>query len=116
MGAGPIGCLHVRLARARGAGRVFLVDLNRERLDLSADRVRPDAAIDGADTDVVEQVRKLTDGRGADVVITAAASKAAQEQAFALCARQAPDQLLRRPAQGRPDDPGATATSCTTRS
>jgi L-iditol 2-dehydrogenase len=89
MGAGPIGCLHVRLARARGAGRVFLVDLNRERLDLSADRVRPDAAICGADTDVVDQVRKLTDGRGADVVITAAASKAAQEQAFALCARQA---------------------------
>ncbi len=89
MGAGPIGCLHVRLARARGAGRVFLVDLNRERLDLSADRVRPDATIYGADTDVVDEVRKLTDGRGADVVITAAASKAAQEQAFALCARQA---------------------------
>ncbi|MEV4617231.1 zinc-dependent dehydrogenase [Asanoa sp. NPDC049573] len=89
MGAGPIGCLHVRLARARGARRVFLVDLNPERLALSADRVRPDAAIRGADVDVVDEIRKLTDGRGADVVITAAASKAAQEQAFALCARQA---------------------------
>ena len=30
IGSGPIGCLHVRLARARGAARVFLVDLNRE--------------------------------------------------------------------------------------
>ncbi|MEV0716560.1 zinc-dependent dehydrogenase [Asanoa sp. NPDC050611] len=89
MGAGPIGCLHVRLARARGAQRVFLVDLNPDRLALSAARVRPDAAICGADTDVVDEVRKLTDGRGADVVITAAAAKAAQEQAFALCARQA---------------------------
>ncbi|MGH3454068.1 MAG: alcohol dehydrogenase catalytic domain-containing protein, partial [Nocardioidaceae bacterium] len=33
VGAGPIGCLHVRLARARGANRVFLVELNRARLD-----------------------------------------------------------------------------------
>ena len=32
VGSGPIGCLHVRLARARGAARVFLVDLNAERL------------------------------------------------------------------------------------
>jgi L-iditol 2-dehydrogenase len=27
IGSGPIGCLHVRLARSRGAGRVFLVEL-----------------------------------------------------------------------------------------
>ena len=45
VGAGPIGCLHVRLARARGAKRVFLIDVNRGRLDMSADAVHPDAAI-----------------------------------------------------------------------
>jgi NADPH-dependent 2,4-dienoyl-CoA reductase/sulfur reductase-like enzyme len=27
VGAGPIGCLHVRLARARGAARVVLIEL-----------------------------------------------------------------------------------------
>ncbi|WP_049574734.1 zinc-dependent dehydrogenase [Nonomuraea sp. SBT364] len=85
MGAGPIGCLHVRLARARGAGRVFLVDVNADRLAVAADLVRPDAAIDG---DVVEQVLKLTGGRGADVVITAAAAGVAQEQAVRMTARQ----------------------------
>jgi L-iditol 2-dehydrogenase len=36
IGAGPIGCLHVRLARARGAARVFLVELNQQRLEMSA--------------------------------------------------------------------------------
>jgi L-iditol 2-dehydrogenase len=86
VGAGPIGCLHVRLARSRGAARVFLVDLNAERLAMSAERVAPDAALTG--TDVVDQVLKLTDGRGADVVITAAASGAAQEQALQMAARQ----------------------------
>ncbi|MDG4787613.1 zinc-dependent dehydrogenase [Micromonospora sp. WMMD1102] len=88
VGSGPIGCLHVRLARARGAGRVFLVDLNRERLELAAGLVRPDAAICGAEVDPVDEVLKLTDGRGADVIITAAASGAAQEQAVQMAARQ----------------------------
>jgi L-iditol 2-dehydrogenase len=86
IGAGPIGCLHVRLARSRGAARVFLADLNADRLAMSADRVRPDAAIRG--TDLVDDVLKLTDGRGADVVVTAAASGAAQEQALRMAARQ----------------------------
>ncbi|MEH1017574.1 zinc-dependent dehydrogenase [Micromonospora sp. CPCC 206060] len=88
VGSGPIGCLHVRLARARGAARVFLVDLNRERLDLATNLVQPDAAICGAETDVVDAVLKLTEGRGADVVITATAAGNAQEQAVQMTARQ----------------------------
>lgn len=87
IGAGPIGCLHVRLARARGAARVFLVEVNRQRLDMSAAVVEPDAAICGSEVDAIDEVRKLTDGRGADVVITAAASGAAQEDALRMVAR-----------------------------
>jgi len=87
VGAGPIGCLHVRLARARGARRVFLIDLNSGRLRMSADAVSPDAAIDGSQVDTIDEVRKLTNGRGADVVITAAASGKAQEAAQHMLAR-----------------------------
>ncbi|MBF8191610.1 alcohol dehydrogenase catalytic domain-containing protein [Nonomuraea sp. K274] len=88
IGSGPIGCLHVRLARARGAARVFLVDLNAERLAMAANLVHPDESIRGDEFDVVDEVLKLTGGRGADVVITAAASGAAQEQAIQMAARQ----------------------------
>jgi L-iditol 2-dehydrogenase len=88
MGAGPIGCLHVRLARARGADRVFLVDVNRERLDLAAALVAPDAAVWGGQADVVDAIVRLSDGRGADVVVTATASGAAQEQALRMAARR----------------------------
>ncbi|MDT0303612.1 zinc-dependent dehydrogenase [Streptomonospora wellingtoniae] len=84
-GAGPVGCMHVRMARARGAARVFLVELNRERLDMSAAVVSPDAAIAG---DPVEEVLRLTGGRGPDVVITAAASNRAQEDAVRMAARR----------------------------
>jgi L-iditol 2-dehydrogenase len=88
IGAGPIGCLHVRLARARGAARVFLVELNRQRLDMSAAVVAPDAAICGAETDAIQAVLELTDGRGVDVAITAAASGQAQEDALRMIARR----------------------------
>ena len=88
VGSGPIGCLHVRLARARGAARVFLADINADRLAMAADLVRPDEAIRAGDADLVDTVLKLTGGRGADVVITAAASGAAQEQAIQMTARQ----------------------------
>ena len=83
MGAGPIGCLHVRLARARGASKVFLIDVNAARLELAA-RLGADALINASTVDPIAAVRDLTDGRGADVVITAAASKVAQEQALSM--------------------------------
>ena len=87
VGSGPIGCLHVRLARSYGAARVFLVELSRERLELAAGLVHPDAAICSEDEDAVARIRELTDGRGVDVAITAAASGAAQEQALQMLAR-----------------------------
>ncbi|HLS40580.1 MAG TPA: zinc-dependent dehydrogenase [Ornithinicoccus sp.] len=87
MGAGPIGCLHVRLARARGARRVILVELSPQRLAMAAELVEPDATVSAQDEDVVARVKELTEGRGPDVVITAAASGAAQEQAVEMVAR-----------------------------
>jgi L-iditol 2-dehydrogenase len=88
VGSGPIGCLHVRLAKARGAARVFLVEVNAERLARAAELVRPDEAVHAGDGPVADQILKLTDGRGADVVITAAASAAAQQEAVTYAARQ----------------------------
>jgi L-iditol 2-dehydrogenase len=88
VGAGPIGCLHVRLARARGAARVFLIELNARRLELAAGLIGPDEAVGAGATDTVEAVRALTGGRGADVVIVAAGSGRAQEDALRMAARR----------------------------
>jgi L-iditol 2-dehydrogenase len=88
IGAGPIGCLHVRLARANGAQRVFLLDLNRARLEQAAALVAPDAAACSGAGDPIAEVLALTDGRGVDVAITAAAAGVAQEQALSMLARQ----------------------------
>ena len=87
-GAGPIGCMHIRIARGvHKAGQIALVDINSERLQMSADAVQPDHIIDGSQVNVVDEVLRLTDGRGADVVITATPAKITQEQAIAMAAR-----------------------------
>src|SRR5207249_3187042 len=89
IGAGPVGCLHARLARRQAAARVFLADLGRsERLSLAASLIAPEAAIDAADTDLAGEVMRLTGGRGADVVIVCAASGQAQQQAVRMAARR----------------------------
>jgi L-iditol 2-dehydrogenase len=86
MGAGPIGCLHIRLARAFGATQVMLADINGDRLKLSADAVRPDLAIDMSVQNLNDVVLAATDGVGPTVIITAAPSGQAQEQAIGLVA------------------------------
>jgi L-iditol 2-dehydrogenase len=87
-GAGPIGCMHIRIARGvHRCGPVYLVDVNADRLKMSADAVQPEETIDGSEVDVVSRVMELTGGRGADVIITATAANVTQEQAIAMAAR-----------------------------
>ena len=88
-GAGPIGCMHIRIARGvHKAGQIWLVDVNAERLAMSAAAVSPDGTIDASTEDVVARVMELTAGRGADVVITATPANVTQEQAISMAARQ----------------------------
>lgn len=85
MGAGPIGCLHVALAKARGA-RVFISEPSETRLALAA-RFQPDALINPVEEDFVARVRDLTGGLGADIVVCANPIAATQAQAV-LAARK----------------------------
>ncbi|MEC3953936.1 zinc-dependent dehydrogenase [Nocardia sp. CDC153] len=87
-GAGPIGCMHTRIARGvHACGPVYLIDVNADRLKLSAHAVQPDEVINAAEVDAVQRVLELTGGRGADVIITATAANITQEQAIAMAAR-----------------------------
>ncbi|MGE5557616.1 MAG: alcohol dehydrogenase catalytic domain-containing protein [Bacillota bacterium] len=81
IGDGPVGCMHVELARARGAARVVMVGLTR--LD-SVPQFNPDAIIDSAAQNPVEEVLKITEGLGADVAICAAPVTSIQEQAVEM--------------------------------
>lgn len=69
MGAGPIGCLHIVIAQARGAS-VIVSEPSATRRAL-AERFEPLAVIDPTGGDLKSQVRDLTKGVGADIVICA---------------------------------------------
>ena len=86
LGAGPIGCLHAALARARGAFQVVLIDVDPGRLAL-AEPFGADARVDGSAEDAVAAVRRLTGGRGASVVIAATPSPQASVQALEMARR-----------------------------
>lgn len=85
MGAGPIGVLHMLLAKARGAAKVIVsepVEQRRQQaLELGATLV-----VDPINEDLAAVVKQASGGRGADVVIVAAPSKAAQESALTIAA------------------------------
>jgi 2-desacetyl-2-hydroxyethyl bacteriochlorophyllide A dehydrogenase len=82
IGAGPIGNLHVQLARVSGAAPIIVADLNTQRLQMAKDS--------GADVLVEDQekleatVMRYTGGRGADLVIESVGSPALYERAMAL--------------------------------
>lgn len=85
MGAGPIGCMHVEVARIRGATKVILIEVNPERLK-HARAFKADAFIDASVEDPVKRVMALTGQQGADVVIVACPSKKAQTQSIEMAA------------------------------
>ncbi len=82
IGAGPIGCLHIAVAKARGA-RVIVSQRSETRREL-AKGFGPDAVIDSTRENFVERVRALTEGRGAEMVICA--NPVAETQAEAVLA------------------------------
>ena len=86
MGAGPIGCLHVAVARACGAAKVFVSDVVDERLKL-VQAFEPDAVINSATEDLPSRVRELTGGLGPSVVITANPAASSQVQAVEVAAK-----------------------------
>ncbi len=81
IGAGPMGCMHAEIAKKRGA-RVIVSQRSSTRLEL-AKKVLPevDWFIHSEEEDVKEKVMEITEGLGVDVVIVAAPSPPAIEDA-----------------------------------
>ena len=84
IGLGLVGQLVAQLARLQGAV-VIATDLKAERLDLAA-KLGAQYPISGG-TALAQEVGAVTDGKGADCVIVAAAAKSAGpcQQALAIC-------------------------------
>ncbi len=83
VGAGPIGVMHAKISKLAGAGKVIVNDHNPERLALVRSIDKSFITVQG---DPAEEVQKITQGRGADVVITACSVAQVQTQSIDLAA------------------------------
>ncbi|MGW5447516.1 S-(hydroxymethyl)mycothiol dehydrogenase [Streptomyces asiaticus] len=81
IGCGGVGAASVAGARLAGAAKIIAVDLDQRKLEW-ARSLGATHTIDAKSSDVVEAVRELTDGNGADVVIEAVGRPETYRQAF----------------------------------
>jgi threonine dehydrogenase-like Zn-dependent dehydrogenase len=78
---GPIGLCATLGAKLRGAALIIGIDKNRGRLEI-ARRFGASVTLVPTDADPVDEIRRLTDGRGVDVAIEALGQQETFEQAL----------------------------------
>ncbi|WP_163537457.1 zinc-dependent dehydrogenase [Gracilibacillus sp. YIM 98692] len=83
IGAGPIGCMLVEIAKHMGANKVILVQRSKERLK-QAKQFGADVHVCTLEEDSIMRVKEETKGLGADVVLTANSTPDAQKMALQM--------------------------------
>nr|WP_294808290.1 zinc-dependent dehydrogenase [uncultured Nitrososphaera sp.] len=99
LGAGPAGLMHVILAKAFGAGRVFVSDINDFRLGF-AKKYGVEIFNSIAVPDFTQKIKEQTDGRGVDVAIVATGSTKALLQSFDMTRRAGKIVMFGVPSKG----------------
>jgi threonine 3-dehydrogenase len=97
MGVGSIGLMAVQVARAAGATAVFAIDVNPKKLEL-ARRLGADATFLSTQKDLAGEIRRLTRGDGADVLLEMSGSDAAIDLGLQLLRNGGTAALLGLPA------------------
>ncbi len=80
-GCGGVGCAAIAGARLAGAATIIAIDLDQKKLEVARE-FGATHGVDATAEDVVEVVRALTGGNGADVCIEAVGNPQVMEQAF----------------------------------
>ncbi|MBI5376107.1 MAG: alcohol dehydrogenase catalytic domain-containing protein [Candidatus Schekmanbacteria bacterium] len=99
IGSGISGLLHIKLARAVGAAKIFATDISEYRLS-AAKRFGADEVIRASD-DVSGKIKSLNGGRLADRVILCAGADSAIEQALQCIDRGGTILLFALPEPGK---------------
>ncbi len=88
IGAGPIGCMIIEVARRMGATKVIVIQRSKPRLEM-AKQFGADVYICASEEDAVARVLEETGGLGADVVITANPNPQTQADALVMAKNRA---------------------------
>ncbi|MCX8187987.1 MAG: zinc-binding dehydrogenase [Nitrososphaeria archaeon] len=86
IGAGPIGIMHLKLAKAAGASKVIISEVDERRARV-AEELGVDHVVNPMKEDLEKRVMELTGGRGVDAVIVAVGVAQAQKDALRIVAK-----------------------------
>lgn len=75
IGAGPAGLCTLMCAKLYGPGLVIAIDTSDERLNLAKEQGLADIILNPFSQDVEQEIKNLTNGRGADAVLEAAGGR-----------------------------------------
>lgn len=85
-GAGCIGLVSMMALKAEGVSKVYVVDILQKRLD-KAMELGATGVIHSAEVDILKEVERLTEGKGADLIIETAGMEITTQQAI-HCAKK----------------------------
>ncbi|NZA37870.1 alcohol dehydrogenase catalytic domain-containing protein [Eubacterium callanderi] len=86
-GSGMIGCIHAELAFQKGAAKVIIVEPVEKRGKIAMEKVPGVIWVNPFTQDTAAEVEKITEGRGANVVITATSVPSVHTEAQVIAAK-----------------------------
>lgn len=86
IGAGPVGCMHVEMARIRGAQKIIQTEVSSKRIEMSK-RFGADVIINAITEEPIARIMKETDNFGANLVICASPSVEIARDALKMVCR-----------------------------
>ncbi len=93
VGPGPLGLISVQVAKALGAGRVYLIGTRESRLKVGGD-IGADLVINANEEDPLKAIHDETGGIGADVVVESSGGSGALQMAIQMTKRMGKVLLL----------------------
>jgi len=80
-GAGPVGCIHIQIARLREVSKIAVIDISSQKLKM-AEPFGADEYIDNSTPGFKQAIDKITGGIGFDKIIVTAPAAGAVEQSL----------------------------------
>jgi len=100
IGAGPAGMMHVMLAKAFGAGKIIVLDVNDFRMDFAKKKYGVTETFNPREKDVPHKIKSLTGTRGVDVSIVATGNTRALIQSVGITRKAGKIMLFGVPSKG----------------
>lgn len=84
IGSGPVGLCTMACARVMNAKKIIAVDIDPKRLEIAKEQKLADYFLNPKECDIENEIKNLTEGRGADCVIEAAGGENTFEMAWKI--------------------------------